>query len=166
MILTPCRDATPDELPRTAAALLRAATAAGWTSRATYAKAELGGKKARALAAGDRVTRDGKAGTIIDAHKPDGSPAVAYGVLLDGDGPGCGHAWGLHVWPVTETAAADESGRKGAVVESIAVRLRRYPLAAAGMWQDGKFSHAYVWSLWTTPNKVGARQLSKFVKDA
>lgn len=145
-------------MPRTAATLLKGAIAAGWTARATYAKAEIGGKKARALAAGDRATRNGQSGTIVDVYHPKGGTLVGYGVLVDGT------STISYTWPVDETEAADVSGREGAVVESVAVRLRRWPLAAVGVWEGGKFRRAYVWSAVTSARAVGARDLAKFVK--
>lgn len=96
------REAQPHEVPRTAAALQRAADGAGWKTLVTYAH-----------------------GTWMDAQ-----------------------------------------GRPTTLVESIRVRMQRDPLAAVGAWNDGKFLFGYVWSRWTEPKKVGARQLSAFVKDA
>jgi hypothetical protein len=100
--LVACRDAHEDELPRNAKALLKAASAADWRVRATYAK-----------------------GTALD---PKAEPSK--------------------------------------VVESVVVRLRRTPLAAVAWWWDGKFIGAYVWSLYTSPRSVGAREVSAFVKAA
>jgi hypothetical protein len=71
-------------------------------------------------------------------------------------------------WKVRITYAHGTSigaqGQPTHLVECVAVRLRRGPLAGIGVWHDGKFSTAYVWSRWTPPSKVGARELIAFVK--
>lgn len=68
-----------------------------------------------------------------------------------------------HGWTTQVTyAKADPTGEK--VVESVAVRLRHDPLAAYGLWVDGKFHLAYVWSRFSSPRKLGSRDLSAFVK--
>jgi hypothetical protein len=100
--LVPLREATDAELPRTARALLKAAEAAGWRVRATY------------------------------AH---------------------GYSLGLHDEP-------------GPLVESIATRLRKPPLAAVAVWHNSKFSTAYVWTQYTNGRPIGARALLAFVKAA
>lgn len=155
MILTPCRDATPDELPRTAAALLKAATAAGWTARATYAKAEVMdlGRRHETFSCGDSVINaTGVTGSVVDVHRD----KVHLGVLL------ASHR--MDIWEIADTRHVTSGEDRGSVVESVAVRLRRPPLAAVGAWHGGKFHIAYVWTPYTTPVRVGARQLSKFVK--
>jgi hypothetical protein len=98
----PLREATEAELPRTARALLKAAEAAGWRARATYAQ---------------------------------------------------GYSLGNH-------------GEPGPLIESVATRLRKPPLAAVAVWQDSKFSTAYVWTQYTNGRPIGARALLAFVKAA
>lgn len=93
-VLVPCRDATADETPTSAARLSKAAAEHGWRSRCTYAQADIDGK----------------------------------------------------------------------VINSVAVRLRRGILAGYGLWVDGKFALAYITSTLSSPRKVGARDLSAFVK--
>ena len=167
MILIPCRDADPAELPRNAAALLKAALAAGWTARATYAKAEVMdlGRRHETFTNGDAVSRDGVAGTVVDVHRD----KTHLGVLVNRTrtapdrAASMGH---VEVWDVADTVHVVTGEDRGSVVESVVVRLRRTPLAAVGAWHDGKFHIAYVWTPWTTPNKVGARALAKFVKEA
>lgn len=51
-------------------------------------------------------------------------------------------------------------------IESVLVRVRRWPLAAVGAWHNGKFALGYVWSIFSSPRKVGARDLAVFVKEA
>jgi hypothetical protein len=65
-------------------------------------------------------------------------------------------------WKVATTyAKAEQDGR---VLESIALRLARDPLAGYGLWVNGKFDMAYVWSRFTPLRKVGARTLAAYVK--
>jgi hypothetical protein len=61
----------------------------------------------------------------------------------------------------TTFAKADVDDR---VIESIVVRLRRPPIAAVGAWHNNKFALGYIGSAFTSPRKVGARDLAKFVK--
>lgn len=71
-------------------------------------------------------------------------------------------------WTVRVTYAQAEFADKAEQpyqTESIAVRMRRAPLAAGAMWVDGKFDHAWVWSSFTQARKIGARELAKFVKE-
>lgn len=100
--IVPLREAGDAEMPRTARGLLKAAEAAGWRSRATYAR---------------------------------------------------GYSLGPH-------------GEPGPVVESVATRLRRPPLAAVAVWHNSKFSTAYVWTQYTNGRPIGARALLAFVKAA
>jgi hypothetical protein len=66
-------------------------------------------------------------------------------------------------WEVATTyAKADIDGR---IVDSVALRLRRLPLGGYGLWINGKFDIAYVWSQFTPLKKVGARTLASFVKE-
>lgn len=148
-----CRDAHADELPTTAARLLKAALAAGWTARATYARAmvlEVGG---RAFAADDTVTRRDVVGRVVDVHRD----KAHLGVLVDGR---------VQTWEVAETSLVVDVAQTGKVVESVAVRLRRWPLAAVGVWHNGAFALAHVWSAVSGPRKVGARDLARMVKAA
>jgi hypothetical protein len=66
-------------------------------------------------------------------------------------------------WKVATTYAKAEQD-DGKVLESIALRLVRDPLAGYGLWVNGKFDMAYVWSRFTPLRKVGARTLASFVK--
>lgn len=100
--LVPLREATDAELPRSARALLKAAEAAGWKTRATYA-----------------------------------------------------HGYGL-----------GNHGEVGPLIESVATRLRRPPLAAVAVWHNAKFSTAYVWTQHTNGRPIGARALLAFVRAA
>lgn len=50
-------------------------------------------------------------------------------------------------------------------VESVLVRLRRWPLAAVGAWHNGSFELAYVWSAVSAPRRIGARDLARFIKE-
>jgi hypothetical protein len=65
-------------------------------------------------------------------------------------------------WRVSTTYAKAE--QDGKVLESVALRLVRDPLAGYGLWVNGKFDMAYVCSRFTPLRKVGARALSSFVK--
>lgn len=96
--LVPCREATPEELNRSASTLLKEAEALGWRARATFASGVIGD----------------------DKHKRQ--------------------------------------------VDSVVVRLRRYPVAAVGSWWNRKFETGYVWSVVSPPVPVGARDLAAFVK--
>lgn len=50
-------------------------------------------------------------------------------------------------------------------IESVLVRLRRWPLAAVGAWHNNKFAFGYVWSAFSPPRRIGARELARFVKE-
>lgn len=67
-------------------------------------------------------------------------------------------------WAARATYADARTDEKR--TESVLVRLRRWPLAAVGAWHNGKFELGYVWSAFSPPRKVGARDLSAFVKAA
>lgn len=65
-------------------------------------------------------------------------------------------------WKVATTYAKAEL--KDRELESVALRLSRTPLRGYGLWVNGKFDMAYVWSKFTPLRKVGARTLANFVK--
>lgn len=67
-----------------------------------------------------------------------------------------------HGWRSRVTYA--QADYKDKVVTSVAVRLRQEPLAAYALWVDGKFDMAYVWSLFSSPRKIGSRDLAAFVR--
>ncbi len=62
--------------------------------------------------------------------------------------------------------ALSAKGEPTKVVESIVVRLRRPPLAAVAWWWDNKFIGAYVWTVFSAPKALGAREINAFVKAA
>lgn len=67
-----------------------------------------------------------------------------------------------HGWFHRCTYAQAEIDNK--VIESVAVRLHAGILAGYGLWVGGKFAFAYVTSTISAPRRVGARELSAFVK--
>lgn len=67
-----------------------------------------------------------------------------------------------HGWFQRTTYAQAELDNK--IVESVAVRLHAGILAGYGLWVGGKFAFAYVTSTLSSPRRVGARELSAFVK--
>lgn len=54
-------------------------------------------------------------------------------------------------------------GQPSGLIESVVVRMRRDPLAAVASWHNGSFASAWVWSRYTSPRRIGARELSRFV---
>jgi hypothetical protein len=60
----------------------------------------------------------------------------------------------------------DNHGGTGPLIESVATRLRKPPLAAVAVWHGSKFSTAYVWTRYTNGQSIGARALLAFVKAA
>jgi hypothetical protein len=153
-VIVACRPAAQDEMPTAAKRLLAAALAAGWNAAATYAKVRVLDARGRAFAYEDRVTNaDGVTGSVRDVHKD----KVHLGVLIDGLGE-------VRTWEVAETSLVTDVAQEGKVVESIGLRLRRWPFAAAGEWWDGKFHHAYAWTAVSTAKRIGARDLARLVK--
>lgn len=66
-------------------------------------------------------------------------------------------------WRCRTTYAKAEIDDK--VIESVLVRLRLTPFAAVGAWHNGKFALAYIGSTVTSPRRIGARELTRFVKE-
>lgn len=163
-VLVPCRDAVADEIPTSPRRIAKAATEAGWRVRTTYARGELTETDGpdQHFTGGDRVTRDGALATVVDVHKD----KAHLSVLIDGAGQ-------LTTWEVVETRPAGAGTAEATkTVQSIVVRVLRWPLAAVGVWwrkewttKDAyEFEGAYVWSAFTPPRPVSARELSAFVE--